>query len=64
MELYEEIVIETQANQITPLVVNPGRVVLSTSRLYFQPYNNVSAVSPTCNTLKNLLETLNFSIQY
>ncbi|XP_035231706.1 protein FAN-like isoform X2 [Stegodyphus dumicola] len=27
-------------NKITPLVVNPGRILLTTSRLYFQPYNN------------------------
>ena len=27
-------------NKITPLVVNPGRIVLTSVTLYFQPYNN------------------------
>jgi len=26
---------------VTPLVTNPGRVVLTNARVYFQPYNNV-----------------------
>ncbi|KAJ8939230.1 hypothetical protein NQ318_015188 [Aromia moschata] len=34
-------VMETQADKVTPLVVNPGRILLSTSRLYFQPFNNI-----------------------
>lgn len=28
-------------SRVTPLVSNPGRVVLTNSRVYFQPYNNV-----------------------
>ncbi|XP_032667732.1 protein FAN-like isoform X1 [Odontomachus brunneus] len=39
-DLYEQVVLETQANQVLPLVINPGRVLLTTARLYFQPYNN------------------------
>ncbi|KAK3746418.1 hypothetical protein QZH41_012767, partial [Actinostola sp. cb2023] len=39
-DLYEKIVIETSAKRITPLVCNPGRVMLTSSRLYFQPFNN------------------------
>lgn len=35
---------ETQADKIAPLVVNPGRILLSTERLYFQPYNNIEPV--------------------
>ena len=31
---------QTDGNKISPLVVNPGKIVLSTVRLYFQPYNN------------------------
>lgn len=45
LDLYEKILVETQADKITPLVVNPGRVVLSNSRLYFQSYNNIETVS-------------------
>ncbi|CAG9854526.1 unnamed protein product [Phyllotreta striolata] len=41
MDLYEKIVIELQTDKVSPLVVNPGRIVLSTSKLYFQPYNKM-----------------------
>lgn len=43
-DLYEQVVSETQANKILPLVINPGRVLLTTSRIYFQPYNNMDQV--------------------
>ncbi|XP_022082216.1 protein FAN-like isoform X2 [Acanthaster planci] len=42
--LYEQIVMETSGDHITPLVVNPGRIMLTSSRLYFQPFNNVESV--------------------
>lgn len=47
MDLYEKVVMETHADKVTPLVVNPGRVLLSTSRLYFQPYNKMGEVMTT-----------------
>ncbi|XP_014217202.1 protein FAN-like [Copidosoma floridanum] len=40
-DLYEQIIIETQANKVSPLVINPGRVLLTNCRIYFQPYNNM-----------------------
>jgi factor associated with neutral sphingomyelinase activation len=40
-DLREVTKLELQANKISPLVVNPGRVLLTDQRLYFQPYNNV-----------------------
>ncbi|XP_054283298.1 protein FAN-like [Macrosteles quadrilineatus] len=40
-DLYEQVVLETTANKITPLVVNPGMVLLSSATLYFQSYNNI-----------------------
>ncbi|XP_029048246.1 protein FAN-like isoform X1 [Osmia bicornis bicornis] len=40
-DLYEQVVLETQANKVLPLVINPGRILLTTSRIYFQPYNNL-----------------------
>lgn len=40
-DLYETIELESQADKITPLVTNPGRVMVTSSRLYFQPFNNV-----------------------
>jgi len=29
--------------RVTPLVHNPGRLMITTARLYFQPFNNVDA---------------------
>ncbi|KAL3859053.1 hypothetical protein ACJMK2_009289 [Sinanodonta woodiana] len=40
-DLYETIQHETQGDKITPLITNPGRIMLTNSRLYFQPFNNV-----------------------
>ncbi|KZC06439.1 Protein FAN, partial [Dufourea novaeangliae] len=40
-DLYEQVVLESQANKVLPLVINPGRILLTTSRIYFQPYNNL-----------------------
>ncbi|PVD20376.1 hypothetical protein C0Q70_18530 [Pomacea canaliculata] len=40
-DLYENILLETQADRITPLATNPGRIMLTSSRLYFQPFNNI-----------------------
>lgn len=31
--------------RVTPLVSNPGRIMLTSSLLYFQPFNNVEVVS-------------------
>lgn len=36
----ETILLKTVGNKITPLVINPGRIVLTNVTLYFQPYNN------------------------
>lgn len=43
-DLYEEIVAEITGEKVTPLVSNPGRIMLTSSRLYFQPFNNVEVV--------------------
>lgn len=40
-DLYEKIILEVPGEKITPLVCNPGKVLLSSMRLYFQPFNNV-----------------------
>ncbi|XP_062537016.1 protein FAN-like [Armigeres subalbatus] len=39
--LYEKIAVECQVDEINPLVVNPGRLLLTNVFLYFQPYNNI-----------------------
>lgn len=43
-DLYEKVILETIANKITPLVVNPGTVLLSAAMLYFQPFNRIEPV--------------------
>ncbi|XP_042221981.1 protein FAN-like [Homarus americanus] len=40
-DLSEAEIYETKANKVTPLVTNPGTILLTTSMLYFQPHNNV-----------------------
>lgn len=42
--IYEKVIIENQVDEINPLVVNPGRLVLTSSSIYFQPYNNIQPV--------------------
>lgn len=44
LDLYEKVIVEARADKITPLIVNPGRLLLSNSRLYFQPFNNIEPV--------------------
>ncbi|ESO93005.1 hypothetical protein LOTGIDRAFT_119978 [Lottia gigantea] len=43
-DLYEKIVVETRGDRVTPLSTNPGRIMLTSSRLYFQPFNNIDKV--------------------
>ena len=43
-DLYETILLEARADRITPLATNPGRLMLTSSRLYFQPFNNIDKV--------------------
>jgi len=43
-DLYEKIIIEVPGEKITPLVCNPGKVLLTSLRLYFQPFNNVEVL--------------------
>ncbi|XP_055603286.1 protein FAN-like [Uranotaenia lowii] len=39
--LYEKILVDYQVDEINPLVVNPGRLLLTNAFVYFQPYNNI-----------------------
>ncbi|XP_050527638.1 protein FAN-like isoform X2 [Daktulosphaira vitifoliae] len=41
LELGEEIIIEVVGQKITPLSINPGRIVLTSLHVYFQPFNNI-----------------------
>ncbi|KAK9870435.1 hypothetical protein WA026_008004 [Henosepilachna vigintioctopunctata] len=59
LDLYEKVILETQADKVTPLVVNPGRILLSTSRLYFQPYNNIEqypVIKINLNNIKRVVK--------
>ncbi|KAJ1521516.1 hypothetical protein ONE63_003179 [Megalurothrips usitatus] len=42
-DLYETRVIETQGSKISPLVINPGHILLTDTALYYQPFNNVES---------------------
>lgn len=44
-DIYETVLIDRTVDEINPLVSNPGRLLLSTKRIYFQPYNNVQPVN-------------------
>ncbi|XP_044751109.1 protein FAN-like [Coccinella septempunctata] len=59
LDLYEKVVLETQVDKVTPLVVNPGRILLSTSRIFFQPYNNVEphpVIKINLSSIKQILK--------
>ena len=53
-DLYETIQCETQGDRILPLVTNPGRIMLTCKRLYFQPFNNIEKVIPHFLTIQTL----------
>lgn len=43
-DIYEGIIVENTVDEIKPLITNPGRLLLSTESIYFQPYNNIQPV--------------------
>lgn len=43
-DIYETVLVEYPVDEIHPLILNPGRLLLSTKRVYFQPYNNILPV--------------------
>lgn len=44
-DIYEQIIAENTVDEIKPLITNPGRLLLSTKGIYFQPYNNIQPVT-------------------
>ncbi|KAJ7542680.1 hypothetical protein O6H91_09G006500 [Diphasiastrum complanatum] len=48
-DLSEAILLDFPSAQVSPLVREPGRLVLSSSRLYFQPLHNLNNSSPVCS---------------
>ena len=61
-DIYEETICELPGERITPLVSNPGRVMLTSARLYFQPYNNVEVVSHQVFVYRELCRCLSLSL--
>ncbi|KAK0098497.1 hypothetical protein PV326_007758 [Microctonus aethiopoides] len=58
-DLYEQVVFEVQANKVLPLIINPGRVLLTNRRIYFQPYNNLDqhpVLKINLNNVKNVIK--------
>lgn len=53
-----QIIFEVQANKVQPLIVNPGRVLLTNCRIYFQPYNNLDQYPVLKINLKNVKSIL------
>ena len=41
-DLREEQVLETMGDKVTPLANQAGRIMLTNSRIYFQPFSNIS----------------------
>ncbi|KAL1493970.1 hypothetical protein ABEB36_009649 [Hypothenemus hampei] len=59
LDLYEKIMLETPADKVCPLNINPGRCVLTTMRLYFQPYNNIDTypvMKINLNSIKRIVK--------
>lgn len=44
-DFQENVLIDYQVDEIHPLILNPGRLLLTTQRIYFQPYNNIQPVT-------------------
>lgn len=45
LELGENIIMEVIGQKIMPFSINPGRIVLTSFHVYFQPFNNNEVVS-------------------
>jgi factor associated with neutral sphingomyelinase activation len=46
LDLSEQVLLDCPAAQVTPLVREPGRLVLTQARVYFQPLHNLTDSSP------------------
>lgn len=51
-DLDEDIILEENGSKISPLVVNPGKIILTSLSLYFQPFNNIELVGLKCHSKK------------
>jgi factor associated with neutral sphingomyelinase activation len=54
----EQQLYETNGVRVTPLVDTPGRFLLTNSRIYFQPFNNISSKPVKKYQLKNIVRVV------
>jgi len=54
-DINERILIETVAERISPLVNNPGKVVITNRIIYFQAFNNISVNPVDKYQLRNII---------
>eukprot|EP00026_Physarum_polycephalum_P001800 Phypoly_transcript_01803.p1 GENE.Phypoly_transcript_01803~~Phypoly_transcript_01803.p1 ORF type:complete len:984 (+),score=105.94 Phypoly_transcript_01803:185-3136(+) len=55
VDINEHQLLELTGARITPLVVNPGRILITNSRLYFQPINNIEAAPVNIWKLESII---------
>ena len=63
--IQETVLFKTIGNKITPLVVNPGIIVLTDVILYFQPFNNAEAtpvIKVKLNSIKRIFQRRFFNL--
>ena len=48
----EQVQFETVVNKISPLVANPGKIILTNMCLYYKPFNNLLEDFQTTNVFK------------
>eukprot|EP00053_Salpingoeca_punica_P024611 m.13881 g.13881 ORF g.13881 m.13881 type:complete len:966 (-) comp6991_c0_seq1:1490-4387(-) len=57
-DITERIVLRTVAKRVLPLVTNRGRVMLTSERLYFQPFNNIDSEPVRKYTLSSIYRVI------
>lgn len=60
LEPEENVMLEVISQQITPLCVNPGKIVLTSLYVYFQPINNDEMVKSFVNNMQYLFYNILF----
>ena len=61
-ELQEKIVLQMAGEKVTPMVANPGRILLTSHRLYFQPFNDAEMVSVCVSVCVSLVALQSYSV--
>lgn len=56
--IYEKVICDYVVNEVQPLIVNPGRFLLTNKTLYFQPFNNIMTFPVIKIRLKFILSVM------